>query len=105
MFHYLSIIYQVAAVIFAVVAILLIIKAIMNKILLKKDMVPIWNHEAVKYLIKLDSRLAIILIIVSLFLLGTAIAMEYTWTDYVNNIKTSQIQTQQTDLSNPNINQ
>ena len=55
MFHYLSIVYQVAAVIFAVVAILLIIKAIMNKILLKKDMVPIWNNEAVKYLIKLDS--------------------------------------------------
>lgn len=103
MFHYLSIIYLVAAIITAVVALLLIIKALSNRMLLKDDMVPFWNIEPTKYLVKLNMRLAIVLIVVSLLLFGTAITMEYTWSDYVNNIKTSQIHTGQTH--DPDINQ
>lgn len=97
MFHYLSIIYLVAAIITAVVALLLIIKALSNRMLLKDDMVPFWNIEPTKYLVKLDMRLAIILIALSLFFFGTAIAMESSWSNYIKSNKTSQIQTQQSE--------
>ena len=103
MFHYLSIIYLVAAVITTVIALLHIIKALSNKMLLKNNMIPFWKMEPTKYLIKLDMRLAIILIALSLFFFGTAIAMESSWSNYINNIKTSQIHTGPTD--DPDINQ